>query len=85
MFGGIHMYDYLIVGSGLFGAVFAHEAKNAGKSVLVIERRDHVGGNIYCEEMEGINVYKYGAHIFHTSYLMTSRGHVMMWGISWGS
>jgi len=68
MFGGIHMYDYLIVGSGLFGAVFAHEAKNAGKSVLVIERRDHVGGNIYCEEMDGINVHKYGAHIFHTSY-----------------
>jgi UDP-galactopyranose mutase len=62
------MYDYLIVGSGLFGAVFAHEAKNAGKSVLVIERRDHVGGNIYCEEMDGINVHKYGAHIFHTSY-----------------
>lgn len=62
------MYDYLIVGSGLFGAVFAHEAKKVGKSVLVIERREHVGGNIYCEEMEGINVHKYGAHIFHTSY-----------------
>lgn len=62
------MYDYLIVGSGLFGAVFAHEAKKAGKSVLVIERREHVGGNIYCEEMDGINVHKYGAHIFHTSY-----------------
>ena len=62
------MYDYLIVGSGLFGAVFAHETKKAGKSVLVIERRNHVGGNIYCEEKEGINVHKYGAHIFHTSY-----------------
>jgi UDP-galactopyranose mutase len=62
------MYDYLIVGSGLFGAVFAHEAHKAGKSVLVIERRDHIGGNIYCEEKEGINVHQYGAHIFHTSY-----------------
>ena len=62
------MFNYLIVGSGLFGAVFAHEAKKAGKSVLVIERRDHVGGNIYCEEKDGINVHKYGAHIFHTSY-----------------
>ena len=62
------MYDYLIVGSGLFGAVFAREAKRAGKSVLVLERRDHVGGNIYCEERDGINIHKYGAHIFHTSY-----------------
>lgn len=62
------MYDYLIVGSGLFGAVFAHEAVTVGKSVLVVERRDHVGGNIYCEEKEGINIHKYGAHIFHTSY-----------------
>ena len=62
------MYDYLIVGSGLFGAVFAHEAKKTGKSVLLIERRTHVGGNIYCEEKDGINVHKYGAHIFHTSY-----------------
>ena len=62
------MYDYLIVGSGLFGAVFAREAKRAGKSVLVLERRDHVGGNVYCEEREGINIHKYGAHIFHTSY-----------------
>ena len=62
------MYDYLIVGSGLFGAVFAHEAVKKGKSVLVVERRDHVGGNIYCEEKEGINIHKYGAHIFHTSY-----------------
>ncbi len=62
------MYDYLIVGSGLFGAVFAHEAKKAGNSVLVIERREHVGGNIYCEVMDGINVHKYSAHIFHTFY-----------------
>ena len=62
------MYDYLIVGSGLFGSVFAHEAKAHGKSVLVIERRNHTGGNIYCEEKEGINIHKYGAHIFHTDY-----------------
>lgn len=61
------MYDYLIVGSGLFGAVFAHEAKQAGKSVLVLERRGHVGGNVYCEQKDGINIHKYGAHIFHTS------------------
>lgn len=62
------MYDYLIVGSGLFGSVFAHEAKAKGKSVLIIERRNHTGGNIYCEEKEGINIHKYGAHIFHTDY-----------------
>ncbi|MCI6159249.1 MAG: UDP-galactopyranose mutase [Selenomonadaceae bacterium] len=62
------MYDYLMVGSGLFGAVFAHEAKKAGRSVLVLERRDHVGGNVYCEEKDGIHIHKYGAHIFHTSY-----------------
>lgn len=60
-------YDYLIVGAGLFGAVFAHEATKAGKRCLVIEQRDHVGGNIYCDEVHGINVHKYGAHIFHTS------------------
>lgn len=60
-------YDYLIVGSGLFGAIFAHEANKAGKKVLVIEKRDHIGGNIYTEEIEGIQVHKYGAHIFHTS------------------
>ena len=59
-------YDYLIVGSGLFGSVFAHEANKAGKSVIVVEKRDHIGGNIYTEEIEGINVHKYGAHIFHT-------------------
>lgn len=62
------MYNFLIVGSGLFGSVFAHEAKKRGKSVLVIERRNHTGGNIYCEEKEGINIHKYGAHIFHTDY-----------------
>ena len=62
------MYDYLVVGSGLFGAVFAYEARKNGKSVLVLERRNHIGGNIYCEELDGINIHKYGAHIFHTSY-----------------
>jgi UDP-galactopyranose mutase len=60
-------YDYLIVGSGLFGAVFAFEAKKRGKNVLVVERRNHIGGNIYCREVDGINVHEYGAHIFHTS------------------
>ena len=60
-------YDFLIVGSGLFGAVFAHEAKKNGKTCLVLERRNHVGGNIYSEEIEGIHVHRYGAHIFHTS------------------
>lgn len=61
------MYDYLIVGAGLFGSVFACEAKKKGKKVLVIEARPHVGGNLYTEEMEGIQVHKYGAHIFHTN------------------
>ena len=61
-----YAYDYLIVGAGLFGAVFATEAEKAGKRCLVIDRRDHIGGNIYTEEIEGINVHKYGAHIFHT-------------------
>lgn len=60
-------YDYLIVGAGLFGAVFAHEAQKKGKKVLVIDKRANVGGNIYTEEIEGINVHKYGAHIFHTN------------------
>ena len=60
-------YDYLIVGAGLFGAIFAHEAKKAGKKALVIDRRDHIGGNIYTKEVEGIQVHQYGAHIFHTS------------------
>ena len=60
------MYDYLIIGSGLFGSVFAHEMKERGKSCLVVERREHIGGNVYCEEREGIRIHKYGAHIFHT-------------------
>ena len=60
-------YDFLIVGAGLFGAVIAHEAIKRGKKCLVIDRRDHIGGNIYTEEVEGIQVHKYGAHIFHTS------------------
>ena len=61
------MYDYLIVGSGLFGAIFAHEESKRGKKCLVIDKRSHIGGNIYTENIEGINVHKYGAHIFHTS------------------
>ena len=60
-------YDYLVVGAGPFGATFAYEANKRGKKVLVIDKRDHVGGNMYCENIEGINVHKYGAHIFHTS------------------
>jgi UDP-galactopyranose mutase len=60
-------YDYLLVGAGLYSAVFAYLAGQEGKKCLVIEKRDHIGGNIYCESMEGINVHKYGAHIFHTS------------------
>lgn len=60
-------YDYLIVGSGLFGATFAYRAKQAGKTCLVIDKRPHLGGNVYCENIEGINVHKYGAHIFHTN------------------
>ena len=60
-------YDYLIVGAGLFGAVFANEAKKAGKKCLVIDKRNHIGGNVYTEKIEGINVHKYGAHIFHTN------------------
>ena len=60
-------YDYLVVGAGLYGAVFAREAKEKGKSVLVIDKRDHIAGNVYTEEIEGINVHKYGAHIFHTN------------------
>lgn len=61
------MYDYLIVGAGLYGAVFARQMKERGKNVLVIEKRSHIAGNIYTEEIEGINVHKYGAHIFHTN------------------
>lgn len=60
-------YDYLIVGAGLFGAIFAYRAKQMGKKCLVIDKRKHKGGNVYCENIEGINVHKYGAHIFHTS------------------
>ena len=60
-------YDYLIVGSGLFGATFAYLAKKAGKKCLVIDKRPHLGGNVYCKKVEGINVHQYGAHIFHTS------------------
>ena len=62
------MLNFLIIGSGLFGSVFAHEAKKLNKSVLVLERRNHLGGNVYCEEKEGIHIHKYGAHIFHTDY-----------------
>lgn len=60
-------YDYLIVGSGIFGAIFAYEANKKGKKCLVIDKRNHIAGNIYCKEVEGINVHEYGAHIFHTS------------------
>ena len=60
-------YDFLVVGAGLFGAIFAYEAKKRGKSVLVIDKRNHIAGNIYTENVDGINVHKYGAHIFHTS------------------
>ena len=60
-------YDYIIVGAGLYGSTFAYKAKQAGKKCLVLDRRPHIGGNIYCENIEGINVHKYGAHIFHTS------------------
>ena len=65
-------YDYLIVGAGLFGAVFARQAMDSGKTCLVVERRDHIGGNIYTAEVEGITVHRYGAHIFHTSDALQS-------------
>ena len=74
--------DYLVVGSGLYGAVFAHEAKAAGKSVLVIDKRPNIAGNVYTEDVEGIHVHKYGAHIFHTNnkkvwdYIKIGRAHV---------
>lgn len=61
------MYDYLIVGAGIYGSVFANELTNAGKKVLVIDKRNHIGGNCYTENIDGINVHKYGPHIFHTS------------------
>ena len=60
-------YDYLIVGAGLYGAVFAHEMNKKGKKCLVIDKRSHIAGNIYTKEVEGIQVHEYGAHIFHTS------------------
>ena len=63
----MNMYDYLIVGAGLFGSIFAYEAKKKGKKVLIIDRRSHIGGNVYTENIGGIDVHKYGAHIFHTS------------------
>lgn len=63
----MNKYDYLIVGSGLYGATFAYRAKQTGKKVLVIDKRPHLGGNVFCENIEGINVHKYGAHIFHTN------------------
>jgi UDP-galactopyranose mutase len=63
----LKLYDYLIVGAGLYGATFAYKAKQQGKKCLVIDKRSHLGGNVYCENVEGINVHKYGAHIFHTS------------------
>ena len=61
------MFDYLVVGSGLYGAIFAHEAKAKGKSVLVVDKRPNIAGNVYTEKQEGINVHMYGAHIFHTN------------------
>lgn len=60
-------FDYLIVGAGLFGSVFANEARKKGKKCLLIDKRSHIGGNLYCENYEGIQIHKYGAHIFHTS------------------
>ena len=59
-------YDYLIVGAGLYGAVFARQMMDAGKRCLIIDKRNHIGGNIYCEDVDGIHVHKYGVHIFHT-------------------
>ena len=64
---GRNHYDYLLVGAGLYSAVFAYHAMQHGKTCLVLERRNHIGGNVYCENIEGINVHKYGAHIFHTN------------------
>lgn len=61
-------YDYLVVGSGLFGAVFAQQARAKGKKVLVIDKRNNIAGNVYTEDVEGINVHVYGAHIFHTNW-----------------
>ena len=66
-------YDYLIVGSGLYGAIFAHEAKTHGKTVLVVDKRPNIAGNIYTENIEGINVHKYGAHIFQSLIVLPIR------------
>ena len=74
----MRQYDYLIVGSGLFGSTFAYRAKQAGKKCLVIDKRRHLGGNVYCENIEGINVHKYGAHIFHTTLYETDRNGLSM-------
>ena len=63
-------YDYLVVGAGLYGAIFAHEAKAKGKTVLVVDKRPNIAGNIYTKNIEGINVHVYGAHIFHTNNLL---------------
>jgi len=63
----MNKYDYIIVGSGIFGSVYAHEANKIGKKVLVLEKRNHIGGNCYTEKIENINVHKYGPHIFHTN------------------
>ena len=65
--GDVMKFDYLIVGAGLFGSIFAYEAKKNGKKCLVIDKRNHIGGNIYTENRDGINIHKYGAHIFHTN------------------
>lgn len=65
--GIVMKYDYLVVGSGLFGATFAHEVKAAGKSVLVIDKRPNIAGNIYTQDVEGIHVHRFGAHIFHAN------------------
>ena len=63
----MHLFDYLIVGAGLYGATFAYQARGKGKRCLVIDKRPHLGGNLYCENIAGIHVHKYGSHIFHTS------------------
>ena len=73
-------YDYLVVGAGLFGAVFARQAADAGKKVLVIDKRDHIAGNVYTEQVEGIHVHRYGAHIFHTNNM----GYITMYMDSLG-
>ena len=79
------MYNYLVVGSGLYGAIFAHEAKKSGKTVLVVDKRPNIAGNVYTEKTEGINVHKYGAHSFRLSleYLMKSMTSLrLLWSLS---